>query len=62
MTNGSSEWILLNLGAFSQFATVQEIYQLYAEFNAVSTEDQKVIPDIIVSRSVLHPSAYFPSC
>ncbi|XP_053333404.1 uncharacterized protein LOC128506831 [Clarias gariepinus] len=51
MTNGSSEWILLNLGAFSQFATVQEIYQLYAEFNALEAVDVltlKQIAELIV--------------
>lgn len=39
--NSSLEWILMNLGGFSQFATVQEMYLLNPEFNAVSTVDQR---------------------
>lgn len=32
----SSIWVTLNLGEFSQFATLREMYQLNQDFNAVS--------------------------
>lgn len=32
----SSIWVTLNLGKFSQFATLREMYQLNQDFNAVS--------------------------
>lgn len=37
MRNSSYEWIVMNLGGFSTFATVQEMYLLNPGFNAVST-------------------------
>ncbi|XP_058236148.1 uncharacterized protein LOC131346630 [Hemibagrus wyckioides] len=39
MENSSSEWIVKNLGGFSQFATVQEMYLLHPEFNALEALD-----------------------
>ncbi|XP_076838687.1 uncharacterized protein LOC143484076 isoform X2 [Brachyhypopomus gauderio] len=39
MTNSSSDWIILNLGGFSQFATVQEMYLLNSQFNALQALD-----------------------
>ncbi|KAF5888561.1 mesothelin isoform X1 [Clarias magur] len=46
MANSSYEWILLNLGAFSQFATVEEMYQLYAEFDALEAVDALTLQQI----------------
>lgn len=39
MSNSSFQWIKRNLGEFSQFATVQEMYLLNPKFDAVSTVD-----------------------
>ncbi|KAK3530683.1 hypothetical protein QTP86_031901 [Hemibagrus guttatus] len=39
MGNSSFEWIVKNLGGFSQFATVQEMYLLNPEFNALEALD-----------------------
>ncbi|KAI5091205.1 hypothetical protein C0J45_18411 [Silurus meridionalis] len=51
MSNSSLEWIQMNLGGFSQFATVQEMYLLNPEFDALeafSTLTLKQVSEIIV--------------
>ncbi|XP_060755338.1 uncharacterized protein mslnb [Neoarius graeffei] len=46
MGNSSSEWIVMNLGGFSPFATVQEMYLLNPKFDALEALDALTLNQI----------------
>lgn len=46
--NSSLEWILMNLAGFSSFATVQEMYLMNTQFDAVS-----IVPHVRFMKSLL---------